>query len=350
MISRCSVVRLVRQRVFDNSRRRLSSIDSASEAEAIAAKLAISQEIKPRPIFPWRHDVTPLPRLIEGSPDFYKDIVLPPRGQRGCAKWLLGKSFASVYLGIGGDWRDELAQPMEYAFTQAVAGIASNVYNLPYNEVCKSDKIEFNYSSEDKDESATTETSINSSNDEFVPNIDSMLDRPLRQLYENAHKSGRNQLQIKLTIEPKSACLKSVFGLLFISRRDVTEDTEGLAKIKRLSELPHDPPFSDMVQAVSDFILAAMERRDFRSLDTTVEAQVIVTCDESFQVIDRATGVVLQGSEDGAVRQVDHLVRFETTVTTHKPETFPFIPKNTIGSWIITDIDDLLGFKKWYHI
>jgi hypothetical protein len=345
MISRCSVVRLVRQRVFDNSRRRLSSIDSASEAEAIAAKLAISQEIKPRPIFPWRHDVTPLPRLIEGSPDFYKDIVLPPRGQRGCAKWLLGKSFASVYLGIGGDWRDELAQPMEYAFTQAVAGIASNVYNLPYNEVCKSDKIEFNYSSEDKDESATTETSINSSNDEFVPNIDSMLDRPLRQLYENAHKSGRNQLQIKLTIEPKSAHLNSLFGMPYLSRRDAEDDPEGFAKIKRYSRQPDSSAFYE----ANEYIHSALERRDYDSLDTTVDAQVIVTCDESFQVIDRATGVVLQGSEDGAVRQVDHLVRFETTVTTRIPETFPYIPKNTIGSWIITDIDDLLGFKKWYY-
>jgi hypothetical protein len=85
-------------------------------------------------------------------------------------------------------------------------------------------------------------------------------------------------------------------------------------------------------------------------LSTTVEVQVLVECDEIFQVVDLNTGVVLQGHEDGLVRSVVHLVRMEKTVETYDNDnTFPYSPVIRQGNWQITDIDDLLGHtKKWY--
>ena len=68
----------------------------------------------------------------------------------------------------------------------------------------------------------------------------------------------------------------------------------------------------------------------------------MVECDEIFCVKDLSTGVTIQGDDDGKVRRVWHLVRFEMIV-----ETFPnnggFLPfQHKQGNWQISDIDDLL--------
>lgn len=85
-------------------------------------------------------------------------------------------------------------------------------------------------------------------------------------------------------------------------------------------------------------------------LKTTAEIQVLVECNEIFQVIDKSTGVVvLQGSEDGQTNNVLHVVRFETTVVSQAQDTFPYFVSSKPGNWQITNIDDLLGPVPWYN-
>jgi hypothetical protein len=74
--------------------------------------------------------------------------------------------------------------------------------------------------------------------------------------------------------------------------------------------------------------------------------QVLIECDEVFQVIDTKTGAVLQGTPDGLVQRVVHLARFEVDVKTFG---FWWLSKNEIGNWQLTDIDDLLGHATWYQ-
>lgn len=84
-------------------------------------------------------------------------------------------------------------------------------------------------------------------------------------------------------------------------------------------------------------------------LETTVEIQVLVECQETFQVLDAETGLVLQGSADGAVQTVWHLACFETTVVSADSDHFPYLTKSPRGNFQLTNIDDLLGPKTWYH-
>ena len=79
-------------------------------------------------------------------------------------------------------------------------------------------------------------------------------------------------------------------------------------------------------------------------LESTVIAQVLVTCDEVFSVTDVATGMLLQGN--GTKQTVQHLVRLEVVVETRIPVEGK--STNHVGSWQITDWDDLLGGNLWF--
>jgi hypothetical protein len=78
------------------------------------------------------------------------------------------------------------------------------------------------------------------------------------------------------------------------------------------------------------------------TIETTLFAEVFVYCDEVFRVTDLQTGALLQGYDDGKIRQVLHGVRLERLVS-WTPET-----GKTKGNWMITDIDDLLDGNCWY--
>jgi hypothetical protein len=81
-----------------------------------------------------------------------------------------------------------------------------------------------------------------------------------------------------------------------------------------------------------------------------VAAEVLVACNEAFQVVDAVTGAHLQGSPDGAFREVIHVVTFAMTVSSTFSDSFPYWPHTRLGRWQIVDIDDALGAKKWYHV
>ena len=89
--------------------------------------------------------------------------------------------------------------------------------------------------------------------------------------------------------------------------------------------------------------------------ETTIAAEVYLECEETFCVTDAETGVVLQGQApappDGpALRRVGHVVTFEMTTRNRLDEQFPYFLRTDPGNWQMTDIDDLVSVKKWYHI
>lgn len=326
--------------------RRNLSTSSAAEADAVdaadAKKLLQSTATKqiPRPIFPWRHDEKLLPRLIPDTPEFRRDMRVP-----SIFRSIVAMSFLDIpwhHLLISGNavWEGDIAHSTSWAFAQAVAGIVSNVYKVPLADIALDDKVNFQFPPEGPVEEGDKAM--------YCPEIESMLDRPLMTLFKSAHESGKLQLRIRLQMQPKSTKLHSIFALPFVSRAAVEKDPKILEKTYNNMALMRTNPresFQNVFKAVEE------ESKRNGKLTTTIEAQVLVECDEIFQVVDLETGVVLQGQEDGLVRTVVHLVRMEKTVETYDNDArFPYFPDVKQGNWQITDIDDLLGSKKWYLI
>lgn len=370
------------ENVESNGNRRFSSVDSPAEAAKIAdaAKLNLDEAVGVKqnsPLFPWRHETSEnlLPRLQFGSPEYLADVRLPNDIQGMLAVMFLKVPFWKVFFGTS--WRDELAESCAFAFAQGTAGIISNVYKVPYHSVNgEGGVVDFrNYMEEEHQsdsngdsidgikvsESSTGEAmgeikgeeigvkmdsdSPSSGDDSDAPDATDMLDRPLRRIFQSAHDSGRDQLIIRLRSQPKRALLYTVFGVPFLTKARAEGDTSLLNRIRELLSLVREDP-DTAFSGLNDFIRQESAWGKDK-MDTTIEVQVLVECEEQFQVRDRKTGIVVQGSEDGLVRTVMHLVRLETNVSWRG--RFPQIPSRTQENWRITDIDDLVGSKKWYH-
>ena len=179
---------------------------------------------------------------------------------------------------------------------------------------------------------SSSSTPNNKEDDEFCSNISNMMIEPLRKLYQSAHESGREQLKIKLHMRPIDAKFISLVAYPNISR------TDGPEKIKVLREM-----VAQGFNVVLDFLMAEMT--EGKSVQTTIEMQLWITCLESFQVIDSESGVLLQGSEDGLPQEVTHIVRFERTIEVGRD-----LNSSKDDGWVITDIDDMLGHKAWYIV
>jgi hypothetical protein len=376
-----------------HQRRFLSSVDSPVDAEEAAKLLKLNAAVlsqKPHALFPWRHETSDnlLPRLRFDSPEYRADVRLPSDIQSILAAFFLNVPVWKVLIGTS--WRDELAEACAFAFAQGTAGILSNVYKLqPFGSVKSVDdgKINFQYPEADVKEPATEheikpdevlvnaadeqnadgqaekqdeniskaddntkakpEDKASNDNDDHSasPDVMHMLDRPLRRLFQSAHESGRDQLIIKLRSEPKRALLYTIFGIPSLTKAAAEADTSLLNRIRGLLALLREDPDTAFA-GINDFVLQNSPKH-MGKVTTTIEMQVLVECDEEFQVLDRATGALLQGSEDGLVRTVMHLVRLETNVTWKS--NFPSLPRRTQDDWVITDIDDLVGPLKWYH-
>ncbi|GKY96823.1 hypothetical protein MPSEU_000641500 [Mayamaea pseudoterrestris] len=387
--------------------RTFSSIDSPADAASVAdaAKLKLkAAELKPnRILFPWRHEPSEnlLPRLQFGTPEYLADVRLPNDVQGMLAFLFLKVPFWKVFFGT--TWRNELAESSAFAFAQATAGIISNVYKIPFSSVngngdgsinfqfpvneaadTIAKDVQINLNSKGKDEkilehddkASSSETGVedeklkssddkqavgaedglNSLNDDAASSdtisntendlvVTEMLDKPLRRVFQSAHESGRDQLIVSLKSEPKRALLYTIFGVPFLTKARAEADTSLLSRIRDLLSLVREDP-DTAFGGINDFIRQETAWGKSK-MDTTIEMQVLVECEEQFQVRDRKTGVLLQGPEDGLVRTVMHLVRLETIVSWRG--RFPSWPSRTQENWVVTDIDDLVGSQKWYH-
>jgi hypothetical protein len=330
--------------ILGGGRRNVSTTrtEATATADAEAAKLLAKSTATlhlPRPIFPWRHETELLPRLLPGTPEYAKDIRIPGSVRSIVAFYFLDVPWYQL-LFTGSDHEEDIAHSTSWAFAQAIAGVVSDVYQVPLEDIALDDKINFQFPPPDGG-------AVQDGDSKESSGSESMLARPLKDLFKSAHESGKHQLKIRLEMQPKSTKFHSLFALPFVSRAAVEKDPSILEKVFRSMALMRSNPgesFKKLYKFVEE------QEKLHGKLSTTVEVQVLVECDEIFQVVDLNTGVVLQGHEDGLVRSVVHLVRMEKTVETYDNDnTFPYSPVIRQGNWQITDIDDLLGHtKKWY--
>jgi len=316
---------------------------------------AATRTSPPKAVFPWRHESyeNPVPRLVEGTEESrLYDLRIAPAGQAFIAYTFLNVPFWQTLLpgtslllaaaGTGfGDWRGDLAENFAYAFATGVAGIVTNVYDLSFDDVAVVDpdtdneKVDFRYPplvaeneenevSNDNDEKSKDEKikKEDAADDEKVeksrpppPDADAMLVRPLVELYRGAHEGGgRQQLQIRLEMEPRRALLRNLFCIPFLTRTTAETNPSQLKRMMTIMKAIRTD-FQGGTTQLFDYMQEQIDAKGDR-LETTVDAEVLVECDEIFQVLDKETGALLQGSADGNVRRVMHVVRFENTVTT----------------------------------
>jgi hypothetical protein len=348
---------------------------------------------KNRPIFPWRHETTLIPRLIHGTSEYKNDVLgMSLRGQAFISSLFLKMPLYQIFI-HNEQWRSDLANSCAWAFAQGVGGMLSNVYSIPQDEIFRRNnnstrtsnddddndgKFDFTFpplpTNDDKKEKMTNEdgddviippppqeegnindnkeeNDNNSNNRTSLPTNDNDLDmicRPLRNLFQSAHQSGRDQLQIKLQTEPVRATLYNVFCFPYVSREAIEHDPELLNRTRAILQLSRTSPIAAF-NLLQDHVDHELQLHD--ELRTTVEVQVIIECNELFQVIDRETGLVVQGSVDGKIQQgILHVVRFESTVITKAQESFPYLVSSKPGNWKITDIDDVISPTAWYNV
>lgn len=83
-----------------------------------------------KPLFPWRHEDTLPPRLLERKANFHSSYL-----SYDLHAYYVSLLTAKVYLKLpwvqmlGTSWSSELADSCGWAFMQGVSGIVSNIYN-----------------------------------------------------------------------------------------------------------------------------------------------------------------------------------------------------------------------------
>jgi hypothetical protein len=102
----------------------------------------------------------------------------------------------------GNAHEEDIAHSTSWAFAQAVAGVVSDVYQVPLDEIALDDKISFQFPPPDG--------AVLEGDNKESPESESMLARPLKNLFKSAHESGKHQLKIRLEMQPKSTKFHSM--------------------------------------------------------------------------------------------------------------------------------------------
>ena len=203
---------------------------------------------------------------------------------------------------------------------------------VPFDKIAKDDNhLDFEHS-------ITSSSEEDTENSGILQSVDQMVEGKLLSLFESAREHGKDQIQVRLQTQPTGAHMVNLFVFPFLSRDLLKRDPSIKDKYLQLLELMVVAP-REALPVYHDFV---EEFRQRGSTESTVIAQVLVSCDEIFWVKDTKTGRTIQGHEDGLVRKVWHLVRMEKVVET-TPANGLILPfRHTQGNWQITDIDDLL--------
>ena len=170
------------------------------------------------------------------------------------------------------------------------------------------------------------------------------MDNKLQDLYQSAHRHGKDRLQIRLETQPvaSSAKIVSLVCFPFLTRDRLRKNPQFKDQYREMMYLMEQSPFEppETLRELID------EFRESNLMESTVICQALIPCNEVFCVQDMsAGGKVIQGYDDGLARPVWHQVRMEMVVqTVPRENSTRFIPfRNIHGNWKITDIDDLLG-------
>jgi len=286
-------------------------------------------------------------------------------------------------------WEEEMASHFSWAFQMAVAGLLSRTYRVPmesiisagsFTDVGDEETKESDDAESDNDSSSTEQLTEPSSfivnfdqtvvppphptditepkpeddfDDENAPELDYMLQKQLRTLYETAHEHTRHNLQIRLQTEPYDAEIVSMFLIPFITRERV-EATPALRHALRnvwvhLEEkeetLGRRLSMGEAISEIAGELESLAKKQADRQgvVESTIICQALIKCREIFTVRDVELDQVVQGDPEGKVNDVTHLVRFEMTISASINGG-----PSTLGSWQITDIDDLLEGNVWY--
>jgi len=147
----------------------------------------------------------------------------------------------------------------------------------------------------------------------------------------------------------------SLFIVPFLTRREVKDNISLKHSFRNIVKAMHEKEQKEgrglsywEVMNIAGEMVGNMWEKQLQRLggytaQVTIIAQVSVQCDELFVVRDTETGDVVQGDPDGNINDVTHLVRFEMVVDI-KPNQAP-----VLGSWQITDWDDLIDGNIWFY-
>ena len=291
-------------------------------------------------------------------------------------------------------WDQELALQFSWAFGKAVASMINNTYHLPPNVDIEQEqqdgtvRIDFHYDSnydatlyskntkqENKEKDNDDE---DSDEDEYFDEEDdshAMIHPKLQQLYTAAHQStlpvpsdpkdpsstttskspgGPPPYQITLETTPLNAQIETLYFVPVLTRQHVDAKSHFKGSFQKLlAELAYkrhfeQSNFMELIQHFHDAIFHLNERLPKKWYDAdcyavTIVAQVSILCSERFQVKHVETGEILQGSHDGKEQDVVHLVRFEMVNIVNEHGNLV-----EMGSWQITDWDDLLDGNVWF--
>lgn len=298
-------------------------------------------------VFPWRHEESPLPRLVEGTIDHAtKGQLLSTVTTKTGNVQMNALASAFMFLDVPlyqflffGSWKGELADSVSWAFTQGTAGLLADLASpsVPMNSII-SDMYELNFHEKLGGTKAVT-MEAKDDDSEKVDNpvipLEDMLEEKLIALYQSAKENNiSEEVEVCLKTIPYSAELVSLYAIPYISRRNIKSDKALLNFYRTMMKKPSMDRTEDLNKLRKDKLEKGI-------MESTVIAQVLVWCHEVFYVKKVDSGEVIQGTADNdTARNVPHLVRMESTVKTTKDAGGAF--RNVQEDWIITDIDDML--------
>lgn len=164
-----------------------------------------------------------------------------------------------------------------------------------------------------------------------------------KSFYQKSHgaledAATRRPLELTLTMKPIHSELWRLTCYPFLSREAVEEDPSVAKEYQEIIQLSHGggglQVFLKKLFAFNDKML---EERG--KMQTTIMADVIIDCIETFEVKDLTNDKIIQG--DGSERIVRHAVRMELDVA--QMNNGDMVKSN----WRIADVDDHLLESRW---
>jgi hypothetical protein len=151
--------------------------------------------------------------------------------------------------------------------------------------------------------------------------------------YTSFFDLSTHDLQLKL--QPMNYALEHAYVIPVITRDAVAKDSKLLDTYHDLDEsiIHNESSYDEVKEQVESLI----EKAGGSRTTFTLVVDMSVECREQFCVTEKESGTVVQGTKDEE-NTVLHLVRFEMVLT----------KLNTLGSWIISDWDDMLGGNVWH--
>ena len=214
------------------------------------------------------------------------------------------------------------------------------------------DKAADNSSSDSNSDPPSSESSASVASDDQV---NSLFGKDFIKVYQNFHDKiqaatalSSSELEIKLHMVPVQYELVKIGCLPFLSRAVVEENPGFRQEYFDMHKIARTHGFNAFLEHWMDFANRMTEERGL-FMETTVTADIVVDCRESFQVKEYPDGdrtvdrLLLQG--DSETRLVRHLVRMELDFAAEFVDGSQDDLRWFKGNWRIVDVDDLMDTR-----